>query len=164
MENSINVLYDNYAIQWNEWYEEFKDYCEDNDIDHTQYDDNSEYFMNWVYDTLNMYWEDFIYGINHDRDNNVDCVVVADLGLWYGRRDAVKHFPTLEKAIYACVRDCDYITITLVDGVIKIRASHHDGTNYFEIHKLNERGYDAKYDEDNDLNNEKYFDKFCIQY
>ena len=164
MENSINVLYDNYVIQWNEWYEEFKDYCEDNDIDHTQYDDNSEYFMNWVYDTLNMYWDDFICNLQHDKDNNVDCVVVYDLGLWNGRKKGVVHCPTLESAIYSCIKDCDYITITLVDGVIKIRASHHDGTNYFEIHKLNERGYDAKCDEDNDLNNEKYFDKFCIQY
>ena len=164
MENKGYVIHDNHNVDYKEWFEEFKSYCEDNNIDFSKYDEDSQYFHEWVWDTLNMYWEDFILNLQHDKDNNVDCVVVADLGLWYGRRDAVKHFPTLEKAIYACVRDCDYITITLVDGVIKIRASHHDGTNYFEIHKLNAKGYDAYCEYDEDLNNEKYFDKFCIQY
>jgi hypothetical protein len=32
-------------------------------------------------------------------------------------------------------------------------------TNNFEIHKLNDKGYDAHCD-DKDLNNEIYFDKF----
>jgi hypothetical protein len=159
MENKGYELYDNYDVNYTEWFEEFKEYCLGNDIDPTQYDEDSEYFHNWVYDTLNMYWDDFICDIKYDKDNNVDCVVVADLGLWYGRRDAVKHFSTLKDAIYACVKNCDYINITLVDGVIKVRASHHDGTNYFEIHKLNAKGYDA-YCEDEELNNEEYFDMF----
>jgi hypothetical protein len=164
MENKGYVMYDNYNVDYDEWYEEFKDWCYDNDIDASNYGKDSENFHNWVWNTLNMYWDDFIYNLQHDKDNNVDCVVIADLGLWYGRRDCVKHFSTLESAIYACIKDCDYITITLVDGIIKVRASHHDGTNYFEIHKLNEKGYDAECDEDDDLNNEEYFDKFCVQY
>lgn len=159
MKNNGYVMYDNYDVDYKDWFEEFKDYCEDNDIDHTQYDDNSQAFFDWLWDTLNMEWEDFMCNIKYDKFNNVDCVVVADLGLWYGRRDAVKHFSTLEKAIYASIKGCDYITIKLEDGVIKVRASHHDGTNYFEIHKLNAKGYDAVCD-DEDLNNEKYFECF----
>ena len=158
MENNKYTMYSN-DVNYTEWFEDFKDYCMDNDIDPTQYDECSDKFHQWIYDTLDMEWEDFVYNLKHDRDNNVDCVVVADLGLWNGRRDVVKHFATLEKAIYACVNDCDYITITLVDGVIKVRASHHDGTNYFEIHKLNAKGYDA-HCKDEELNNEEYFDKF----
>lgn len=166
MENKGYVIYDNHNVNYDDWYEEFKSYCEDNDIDFSKYDEDSQYFHEWVWNTLNMYWDDFIYNLQHDKDNNVDCVVTGKVGRWNGNFDIVAtHFATLEKAIYACIKDCDYITITQTeDGAIDVWAAHHDGSHSFTIHKLNERGYDAKCDEDNDLNNEKYFDKFNIQY
>ena len=166
MENNGYVIYDNHNVDYDEWYEEFKGWCYDNDIDVSNYDEDSDNFHEWVWNTLNMYWDDFIYNLQHDKDNNVDCVVTGKVGRWNGNFEIVAtHFATLEKAIYACIKDCDYITITQTeDGAIDVWATHHDGSHSFTIHKLNERGYDAKCDENNDLNNEKYFDKFCIQY
>lgn len=154
------TLYNNYDINYTEWFESFKEYCMDNDIDHTQYDDDSEYFHNWIYDTLSMEWDDLMCNIKYDKNNNVDCVVIGSVGRWNGTFDIeAKHFPTLRDAINACVRDCDYIIITEDEGTIFVKSMHHDGTNNFEIHKLNEKGYDA-HCEDKDLNNEDYFDKF----
>lgn len=154
------TLYDNHNINYTEWFEAFKEYCMDNDIDHTQYDEDSERFINWLYDSLSMDWDDLITNIKYDKNNNVDCVVTGSLGLWDGRHDIdAKHFPTLDKAINACVSGCDCIIIAENEGVIDIKGIHHDGTNNFEIHKLNDKGYDAHCD-DEDLNNEKYFDKF----
>lgn len=154
------TLYDNYDINYTEWFEAFKEYCMDNDIDHTQYNEDSERFLNWLYDSLSMDWDDLMTNIKYDKDNNVDCVVTGSLGLWNGRHDIdAKHFPTLDKAINACVSGCDCIIIAENEGVINIKGIHHDGTNYFEIHKLNEKGYDAHCD-DKELNDEKYFDKF----
>ena len=166
MENNGYVIYDNHNVNYDDWYEDFKDWCYDNDIDISNYDKDSEKFHNWVWNTLNMYWDDFIYNLQHDKDNNVDCVVTGKVGRWNGNFEiTATHFATLEKAIYACIKYCDYITITQTeDGAIDVWAAHHDGSHSFTIHKLNERGYDAKCDEDNDLNNEKYFDKFNIQY
>lgn len=158
------TMYDNYDINYTEWFESFKEYCMDNDIDHTQYNEDSEYFHNWIYDTLSMEWEDMMSNIKYDKHNNVDCVVVGSLGLWDGRHDIdAKHFPTLDRAIKACISGCDYVIITENEGVINIKGIHHDGTNNFEIHKLNAKGYDA-HCEDKDLNNEKYFDKFKIEW
>lgn len=154
------TLYDNHNINYTEWFEEFKGYCMDKDIDHTQYNEDSERFLNWLYDTLSMDWDDLMTNIKCDRNNNVDCVVVGSLGLWDGRHNIdAKHFPTLDRAINACISGCDYIIITENEGVISIKGIHHDGTNNFEIHKLNDKGYDA-YCDDQDLNNEIYFDKF----
>ena len=166
MGNKDYVIYDNHNVNYDDWYEEFKDWCYDNDIDVSNYDKHSERFYEWVWNTLIMYWDDFIYNLQHDKDNNVDCVVTGKVGRWNGNFEIVAtHFATLEKAIYACIKDCDYITITQTeDGAIDVWAAHHDGSHSFTIHKLNERGYDAKCDKDNDLNNEKYFDKFCVQY
>ena len=154
------TLYDNHNINYTEWFKAFKEHCMDNDIDHTQYDEDSEYFLNWLYNSLSMDWDDLMTNIKYDKDNNVDCVVVGSLGLWDGRHDIdTKHFSTLDRAINTCVSGCDYIVITENEGVIHIKGIHHDGTNNFEIHKLNDKGYDAHCD-DKDLNNEKYFDKF----
>lgn len=158
------TLYDNHNINYTEWFEAFKEYCMDNDIDHTQYNEDSERFINWLYDSLSMDWDDLMTNIKHDKNNNVDCIVVGSLGLWDGRHDIdTKHFPTLDRAIVACVSGCDYITITENEGIVNIKGIHHDGTNNFEIHKLNAKGYDA-HCEDKDLNNEKYFDKFKIEW
>ena len=158
------TMYDNYNINYTEWFEEFKEYCMDNDIDHTQYNEDSEYFHNWIYDTLSIEWDDMMSNIKYDKHNNVDCVVVGSLGLWDGRHDIdAKHFPTLDRAINACISGCDYVIIIENEGVINIKGIHHDGTNNFEIHKLNAKGYDA-HCEDKDLNNEKYFDKFKIEW
>ena len=154
------ILYDNYNINYTEWFEEFKDYCECNDIDHTQYDEDSEFFHNWIYDTLSMDWDDLMCNIKYDKDNNVDCVVTGRVGRWNGNFDIEpKHFSTLRDALNACIRDCDYIIITENEGVINIKGIHHDASNYFEIHKLNDKGYDAYWGGEY-LNNEGFFDKF----
>lgn len=155
------TLYNNYDINYTEWFDSFKEYCMDNDIDHTQYDEDSERFHNWIYDMLSMDWDDLMTNIKYDKNNNVDCVVTGSLGLWDGRHDiTARHFSTLEKAINTCVSGCDYIIITENEGAINIKGIHHDGTNNFEIHKLNAKGYDAHCENDNDLNNEAFFDKF----
>lgn len=158
------TLYDNHNINYAECFEAFKEYCMDNDIDHTQYNEDSERFLNWLYDSLSMDWDDLMDNIKYDKNNNVDCVVTGSLGLWDGRHDIdAKHFPTLDRAINACISGCDYIIITENEGVINIQGIHHDGTNNFEIYKLNAKGYDA-HCEDKDLNNKKYFDKFKIEW
>ena len=165
MENKGYVIYDNHNVDYKEWFEEFKGYCMDNDINFSNYDEDSQYFHEWVWDTLNMNWEDFILNLQHDKDNNVECVVRGKVGTWRGNFEIEpKTFPTLEKAIYACVRDCDYITITQTeDGAIDVYASHHDGSHSFSIHKLNDLSYEVDEDEI-DLTDEKYYDKFNIQY
>ena len=158
------TIYDNCDINYTEWFEEFKEYCQDKDIDATQYDEYSDKFHQWIYDMLSMDWDNMMTNIKYDKNNNVDCVVTGSVGRWNGTFDIqAKHFPTLEKAIIACVDNMDYIIITEDEGTINVTAIHHDGRNHFKIHKLNAKGYDA-HCEDKDLNNEKYFDKFNIEW
>ena len=147
-------------VNYTEWFEEFKEHCECNNIDYTQYDEYSDAFHDWVYDTISMYWDDMMANIKYDKDNNVGCVVVGTLGLWDGKHKIdAKYFPTLEKAIYACVTDSDYVTIYNNNGVIEVIGVHHDGCNCLKIHKLNDKGYDA-YCDDEEFDKEEYFDKF----
>jgi hypothetical protein len=77
-------------------------------------------------------------------------MVVGTLGLWHGKVDITpKRFEKLDYAIFACIKDCEYIVIEDNDGVLSISGTHHDGTNHFNIYKLNEQGLevDLNYDE-----------------
>lgn len=157
------TLYNNYDINYTEWFEEFKDYCECNDIDHTQYDEDSEFFLDWVNDTLSMDWDDLMANIKYS-DANTACVVLGSVGTWQGNREiAPTRFDTLIKAIDACVQHCDYIVIESNDESISVIGHHHDGTNSFNIYKLNEQGVELDYDDD-EFNLEKHTEKFSSIY
>jgi hypothetical protein len=86
--------------------------------------------------------------------------VVGTLGLWHGKVDInPRRFEKLEDAINTCVSGCDYIIITENDGVINIKGIHNDGTNQFNIYKLNEQGLEVDLDYDEFII-EKHTEKF----
>lgn len=65
-------------------------------------------------------------------------VILAKLGLWDGVHDGGKVLKGLWNAIRACLED--YNTIYQDGKLLKVKAIHHDGTNYFEIRELTEKG------------------------
>lgn len=138
MEQRDLILYDNYNTENYDYYDYYCEVCAEDEIEPS--DEDSPQYREWLWQTLQIEWESFMSNLKYDEENNVDCVVLGEVGLWYGRRDIEPtYFKTLKDAIYACIKDCDYITITQTEeGVIEVRASHHDGTHYFEIHKLND--------------------------
>jgi hypothetical protein len=59
---------------------------------------------------------------------SISILVIADLGLWNGRRQAYKELNNLK----SCFEDnSDYLTWFVEDGEFRCRAHHHDGTNYY---------------------------------
>lgn len=82
-----------------------------------------------------------------------ECVVVGSVGLWYGRRDIeATKVRSVWDAIEKCCRSCE-VVINQVNGHFEIEASHHDGTNWFEIYLLNDKGV---YTQNGDLSNRRY--------
>lgn len=129
------TLYNDYDINVDEWRECYEEHCEINDITSKE-----EIPYDFIYDMLNMEWEDMLCGMKHSKYND-ECVVLGCLGLWYGRRDIIPtRENTLADAIKKCVGGCDYTCVKIVDGHIEVKAIHHDGTNEFEIHILNKLG------------------------
>ena len=105
-------------------------------------------YDDWKDDLLDEYPElserermELIYEINgdylDDERNNLDIqlsqpiLVIADLGLWYGRRMGYKEIPSgnIRDCLYS---DTDYST-WYVDrlGDLRCDAIHHDGTNHY---------------------------------
>ena len=157
------TLFDNCDFSYTEMYCDFVEWCKDNGIDHTQYNDESDYFHKWLWDSINQDWEIFIDNIEYDKENMEDFIVVGSLGLWNGRHDIQPQcFGTLSKAIKACVSNCEYSIITEENGVINITAIHHDGRNYFSIHKLNKRAID--FSDTNKLAKSYYHSKIKLSF
>lgn len=68
-------------------------------------------------------------------------IATGTCGLWYGRVAGGKVINGM-KDFYSLITDCDYVKITDNNGHLMVKASHHDGTNYFELRKLNDKGVD----------------------
>lgn len=83
--------------------------------------------------------------------DNEKVIARGTCGIWRGKFDAIKIFDNIEKALYACIKDCDYIKIEIEGKKVKVSSSHHDGSNYFEIKKVTEMG-------------EKMYDNWNYQY
>ena len=157
----MRTLFNNYEINYGEWYKCYVDYCKEYDAE--IFDENSNEFYKWVYNCLDNDWDDFMLNMKYDDDSKQECVVIGSVGLWYGRFEInAKKFSNLKDAIMACIKNVDYIIIKEEKGIIYITAIHHDGHHSFEIHKLNKKGCNVI----NEclLENEHYHAKYNLKF
>lgn len=66
-------------------------------------------------------------------------LIMGTIGTWRGPMKGGFVFSTLNQLRKAW-KYCDYIKIYDVNGHLYIKCSHHDGTNYFEVKMLTEKG------------------------
>ena len=72
-------------------------------------------------------------------------MITGSLGLWYGRPSIVPLVcEDIESAIRKCANNMDYVIVKQVNGHLEVTGIHHDGSNHFEIHILNDKGIRAK--------------------
>lgn len=89
-------------------------------------------------------FEFFIDWLGSTEVTNRPCVVCGTVGTWRGDRTiCAKRFDNMKEAIYACVDRCDEVVISQRASNILVDGNHHDGTNHFEIHVLNDKGVHA---------------------
>lgn len=75
--------------------------------------------------------------INFDKYIKYDSIVLlADLGLWYGRRKAQKEYKTLKNLFDDSKIFYDTTTIyaNSKTQTINIKTIHHDGVNYYKVY------------------------------
>ena len=81
-----------------------------------------------------MHLEDERYNLNSNADGRI--LVIADLGLWNGRKQGYKILGSkISDILYD---DADYIEWYGDGHNIKAIATHHDGTNYYEYRIIRE--------------------------
>lgn len=130
------VLFDNYNRDFDEYK---KDYMENNDVD-----DNVSEQTIWDYisELEHMAWEDMLKELAH-IDNYKKCILSGKAGTWKGKFEAAQIYDTIEDAIYAAIRNCDYIKVWSENGHLYLQASHHDGTHNFELKLLTYKGWET---------------------
>lgn len=127
---------------WKSWKNEKamkEDYAECHELSEEEMKEIDDYTIyEWCHETLNMYWDDLRINIGGYGEYK-QYLLIADLGLWNGRFPGGKILKGLFNAIQATVQD----SIKIYEegrGVLKIKSSHHDGTNYYTIYELTEKG------------------------
>lgn len=92
--------------------------------------------MNFLND---IYFDDAMEEIKAFFENKM-LLVCGNVGRWNGNFSAGKVIDVDE--LYKCWNDCDYISIYDDNGHLFIESVHHDGTNYYEVKILTDKGYD----------------------
>jgi hypothetical protein len=133
------VLYDS-ASQVD--YVDYVEWCEMNDCE-PMGEESSDYY-DYVHRVQEWDWEDLLSNLEYSEANDYEWLITGWVGTWQGDRDI---YPTIEpnliKAIESCIgRGMCEVRVTKESNSVKVRISHHDGRNYFELTPLTEDGAD----------------------
>ena len=126
------IIWSNMNIDSKDWKESYKETAEINEWNEDIEDENN--LWNYIDETLNHYLDDERANLSRQLDG--DILVIADLGLWNGRKQGYKIIPgNISNILYS---DTDYIEWYSDGYNIKATAVHHDGTNFYEYRVIRE--------------------------
>ena len=126
------IIWSNMKINPDDWKEGYKEIAEENGWEEDTDDENN--LWNYIYEELDHYIDDERMNLDVTTDGRI--LVVADLGLWYGRRQGYRILDGNVKNILSA--DVDYVEWYSDGYNIKATAAHHDGTNYYEYRVIRE--------------------------
>lgn len=121
-----HIIWSNMNLDIEDWREDYKESCENNDM---EYDPDDEYAIyEWMMETNKEYLYDE--RMNLDRVVEGRILVIADLGLWNGRRSAYK---IVESGNIKDILGFTYDYAEFYGDGYNIRGTevHHDGTNHY---------------------------------
>lgn len=129
-------------------YADYLEYCEMNEIEPSP--EGSSKFYEWCGEMDAENVECDLCNLKYVKASkeNYKFFITGSLGLWNGRKNihSVKMFSLVDaimSAINAMDCQCYYDVHLEEDGTIGVSVSHHDGTNYFSIRRLNAKGIKA---------------------
>lgn len=128
------IIWSNTDLDINDdWKKAYKEFLEINELDKDPNDENA--IWDYMIETNDEYLDDERMNLNKNTDGRI--LVIADLGLWNGRRQGYK---IINGNIANILHDGDANYIEWYgDGYnIKAIAHHHDGTNYYEYRVIRE--------------------------
>lgn len=87
-----------------------------------------------------LYWWEDIDAQLYNLLDGEKHIVYGEVERWNGQYSGANISDDWKESWYSMTKDCDYIELYVEDGDLKVKCSHHDGTNFFTIRKLNEEG------------------------
>lgn len=129
-----HVIWSNMNLDIEDWRDGYKEWLEMNDIDDRDPDDEDD-IRDWMIETNDRYLEDEEANLNQKLDGRI--LVIADLGLWDGRKQGYKIINS-RKLNGILNFTYDYFEIYGDGHNIRATEVHHDGTNYYEYRMIRE--------------------------
>lgn len=111
-------------------------------------------------------WEDTkqLFSEFFDKDT---WILQGTIKCWNGDFEGGFIFKSFSEMFFKAAKDCDFWKIYDENGHLYLECSHHDGTNFFEIKKLTERGIEYLHRWENDYKpyrSEKYIHDKIMRY
>lgn len=126
------IIWSNIDLNVDDWKEAYSDFIEMNELDRDP--NNEDALYDFMVEMNNQYLDDERMNLNQYVDGRI--LVVADLGLWHGRRPGYKVLDGNVTNILSA--EAEYVE-WYGDGYnIKATAHHHDGSNYYEYRVIRE--------------------------
>ena len=121
-----NIIWSNMNLDIEDWRDGYKEYLEENGFDECH--DNDDDLYRWMMETNDGYLGDEQMNLNKVVEGRI--LVIADLGLWNGRKSAYKIVDSGNiKDILGFTYDCAEF---YGDGYnIRGTEAHHDGINHY---------------------------------
>ena len=119
--------------------DDYKEFCEINDIE--EGDDDA--FEEWKRDGAYRTWDDDMDNLGYIMTEE-EFVITGSVGRWDGRRTIMPvRIKALRNAIKRCISGCYMdveVKLNTESGIIEFDGHHHDGTDSFEIHRMSKNG------------------------
>ncbi len=123
-----HIIWSNINLDIEDWREAYKEDIEINELDKDPNDEDELY--EWMIAMNDMYFDDEICNLNKEIDGRI--LIIADLGLWNGRKSGYKVLDANIKEIFNIGgRGFDYAEFYGDGYNIRATEHHHDGTNHY---------------------------------
>lgn len=121
-----HIIWSNMNLDVEDWREDYKESCENNDMEYDPDDELAIY--EWMMETNDEYLDDERMNLNKVVEGRI--LVIADLGLWNGRKSA---FKIVESGNIKDILGFTYDCAEFYGDGYNIRGTevHHDGTNHY---------------------------------
>lgn len=127
------IIWSNIDLNPEDWRKDYEEVARENEWD----EDTSDPDNLWQYmiATHNTYLDDERYNLNKYLDGRI--LIIADLGLWNGRKQGYKIIDgNISNILYD--NDADFIEWYADQYNIRATAHHHDGTNHYLYREIRE--------------------------
>lgn len=130
-----HTVWSNVDLNIEDWREAYEEYLEENGFDESHNNDDDLY--NWMDELNGEYLCDEQINLNKEVDGRI--LIIADLGLWNGRKSGYKILGSNIKEIFNInPRGFEYAEFYGDGHNIRAVEHHHDGTNYYEYRVIRE--------------------------
>lgn len=133
-EPQTRTIYNNYDL-----WEQYQEFAKET-LSEYEEEPSEDSIWNVINDEDSVNWECEKERLEEFFDDGSTWILCGTNGRWNGTFEAGTIFTDFMDMYREAMTDCDYVHLYDENGHFYMQCSHHDGTNYYEIKKLTDKG------------------------